>query len=408
MLASLLPIIESLAAQGGTAAAIGGRAAQGGAMALGRGGGLGQTIGRLLSPGVQAFGSEAELSGAMSQISDLTSSIAAAKKSMEGLDSSHGKLQEKGDEQERLSMFRDPGLKDQMAQMQRQKIVHATQMQNQQRQMEGLQSRAALSLDPGLAASEARFSMFRKAGALAAGGQAVQSLGPSFVRNFPGVQEAGAAMDFVGGAGGKIANRMAAEATGAVSNVAGGAMQGASIGMLAGPGGAVAGAAIGGIASASKELALLPKRITDWSEALLESTRPLTQFSTHLQQAAIEAEGRGLSRNIASAEATGGASASLSNSLQDLYDSVRPMGDAVTITIASGLTVAVNKLSQLVNVVEGLYEAAKHIPFAGKKLEDIEKWLDKMEKRGIDPGKGVGFINFVNEASQPPKKPKGH
>lgn len=344
MLAALLPLLEALGAEGGASAS------------LGAGSGVGRTLGRLLGGGggAQAFGNQQELGGALRQISDLTTNISAAQDAMKQMRSEHETLGTKAREDERLYGMRDPMEAQRMADLQRQQMEHARQVQQQQREMQNLQARAAVTMDPALAAQQARGRTFRQAGAMAVAGQAVQSFGPSAMRNFPGVQGAANLFGFAAGdENANIAGQMGNQAAGAVSNVAGGAMKGAAMGSMAGPIGAGVGAAVGGTVAAAGEIAKLPSLIKGWGEALVESQRPLARFSGELSRAAAQREVSQLRRDITSANITGGTTSDLSDSLNNLNDTLRPVKDVMTMGTAAVLTDLVKVLSEGVKVVGG-------------------------------------------------------
>lgn len=347
MLSSLLPLIEALGGGGA-------------ATSLGQGSGVGSTLGRLLGGSqVQAFGSQQELGGAFRQISDLTTSLAAAKDSMDQMRQDHADLNDKQIENDRLFGFKDPAITQQMADLQRQQIDNARQSQLQQQQMQDLQARAAITMDPALQAQQQRQSTFRRAGSLAIGGQIVQSAGPSFLRNLPGIEPAAQLLGFgMGQANAQIAGGMANAATTGASNIAGGAMKGASVGSIAGPVGAGVGALAGGLGAASVELAKLPSRIVDWSEALLDSQRTISRFSGVMAQADAQRDVRKLQRDFASAGTTGGSTADLSHSMDDLYDVLRPLKDTVTIVIAQELNMLVKGVSAMAPAIVALAGAA--------------------------------------------------
>jgi len=336
MLNALLPLIEALGGQGA-------------ATSLGAGSGVGSTLGRLLGgSSVQAFGSQQELGGAMRQISDLTTNLAAARDAMTAMRDEHQALGEKAAEDERLYGFRDPVEAQRMADISRQQIENARQSQLQQQQMQDLQARAAVTMDPALQAQQQRQTRFQRAGALGIGGQIVESAGPSFLKNLPGVQPAAELLGFgMGQSNAQIAGGMANAATTGVSSVVGGAMKGASVGSMAGPIGAGVGALAGGLGAASVELARLPGRIVDWSEALLASQRTISRFSGVMAQADAQRDVRKLQRDFASAGNTGGSTADLSHSMDDLYDVLRPLKDTVTIVIAQELNLLVRGITAM-------------------------------------------------------------
>lgn len=346
MLATLLPLLESLGAESGAATS------------LGRQGGIGSTLSRLLGGSeVRPFGDQNELDGAMRQISDLTSRISAARSSIEQMRSAHAEHEVQQQESERLYGFRDPQRSDQMAALQRQQIEHARQMQLQQQQMENLQARAAVSMDPQLAAQEQRRATFGRAGAIELGGQ----LGIQAARSVGSwaYQPIGEAASFLGGTAGNIANQAVGQAGNALSNIASTATHGASLGMaVGGPVGAAVGGVAGGMAQASVEIAKLPSRIVEWSQSLTDSQREISRFSGVMSGAYAQSDVRKLRRDITSAHETGGPTAELVGSLDNLYDTIAPLKDNLTNVIAVDLAAAVKVLNAMAPLMaEGLVAA---------------------------------------------------
>lgn len=346
MLTGALNLLEMLGAEGGAASS------------LGRGSGIGATLGKLLGDKpVQAFGDKQELGGALKQISDLKTSIANAHQSLSESREHHEMLEGVQMQFEQKYGFRDPVTSGHMATMQKEQIEHARQMQLQQQQMEGLQARAAVTIDPKLAQQEERRGWFRKAGLMAAGGQAVQSLGPSFLRSIPGVQGVTNLGGFgMGETNAKIANDMQNQAAGAVSNIAGTALTGASIG---GP----LGAGVGAVIASAGEIAKLPSRIKDWSEQLVESNRHLGRFNGDLAVANAQRDVRTLRRDMVSAAETGPEIAKLSHSLDDLKDVMRPLQNSVTNVLAQELREAVKTLTTVTPYIKVIADIIVKIPF---------------------------------------------
>jgi hypothetical protein len=269
-----------------------------------------------------------------------------------------------------------------MADLARQQQQHAQEIAASQRQMDQLKSRAAATTDPSFAAQQSRRSSFARAGAIAGAGQLVSAYGPSIAKNLPGVHELGSLAGFAAGpTNANIGGQMANTAAGAASNVAGGALTGAAIGSLGGPLGAGVGAAIGAMAAGSKEIAMLPLRVKDFAESLVESQRGLSRYSGPLSQAFAQSDVRGLRRDIASAHATGDTTAKLVGSLDDLQDVLRPLKDSVTSGLGTTLQAGVNLLTVLVPeivklkiVLEGM---GNNLPFgAGQAFRGAMIGLD--------------------------------
>lgn len=353
MLQALLPLLEALGAEGGTSAS------------LGAGSSVGRTLGRLMGgSSVQAFGGQNELGGALKQISDLTTSLSSIRDAMAEMPGHHEMLEGVQMENEQKFGFRDPVVAEHMATMQREQIERARQAQEQQQRMQELQARAAVTMDPAMQARQARGDMFRRAGALAVGGQAVQSFGPSFLRNLPGVQGAANLFGFAAGeTNANIAGQMGNQAAGAVSNVAGTAMKGASIGSMAGPLGAGVGATLGAVVASAGEIAKLPQSIMNWSEALVESQRSISKYNGTLAQAFAEHERRGIVRGIESGRRTGGTTSELSGALDGLRDTLQPIRDNVTNVIAKSLTEMVRLMTQSVRIADIVFLGLKELKF---------------------------------------------
>ena len=108
-------------------------------------------------------------------------------------------------------------------------------------------------------------------------------------------------------------------------------------------------------------LAKLPGLLAEWGEGLVESKKHLMQFNGTLAMAFLEAERRGLIRNIQSGQRTSGATAGLSDALQDLQDTVQPIKDTVTIVMSRGLEVLVRSFTEGVTILKTLYEIAKQM-----------------------------------------------
>lgn len=108
-------------------------------------------------------------------------------------------------------------------------------------------------------------------------------------------------------------------------------------------------------------LAKLPGLLAEWGEGLVESKKHLMQFNGTLAQAFLEAERRGLIRNIESGQRTSGATAGLSDALQDLQDTVQPIKDTVTIVMSRGLEVLVRSVTEGVTILKTVYEIAKQM-----------------------------------------------
>jgi len=366
MLAALLPLLEALGAEGGATAALGGGMSEGGLMA---------SLGRMAG-GIKGFGSEQELGGALRKISDLSASVQAAQESMEANRTKREAISSQARDDERQYAFSDPGHAQQLAELARQHQAQQASMQQAQRQMATLQQRAALTTDP----RAASFAALGRAGAIAGIGTAVGSAIPHLANNLPGSKIVANSFNFAAGeTNSNVAGQMLQFPTQAAGHVVSGASQGAALGSLAGPLGTGVGAALGGLSAAATEVSRLPTLIKDWGEALVEGQRGLSRYNGVLAKTFAEQERRTIVRGIQSGGVTGGATADLSSSMQDLLDEIQPMRDTVTVGLARGLDVAVKALTRSVQILEGLWEIGKHVPVISAAITKAEAIAEKLE-----------------------------
>ncbi len=324
ILARLLPAIEGMAASGGgTAASLsGGAAAEGG---------LGGMLGRIFS-GTKAFGSEAELGGALRQISDLKSTIDAAQAAMSHNSDQQEQVSQKARDDERQYMFSDPKHTEQLAELSRQQQAQRESMLAAQRQMNGLHQRAEMTTNP----QAARAESLQRAGAIIGGGalayQAARQFGPTIINHLPGVQ----------------ASKNLGQAGTNLGSFAAGPVNSAIAGDMWQTGKDTAKSALSLSPTRVLEtMSRLPDKITRWSEALVESQRHISRYNGMLARTFAEHERRGIIRGIESGNRTGGATSELSRSLDDLYDQLQPIKDNVTVVLARGLTEGVKILSSI-------------------------------------------------------------
>lgn len=140
-------------------------------------------------------------------------------------------------------------------------------------------------------------------------------------------------------------------------------------------------------------MAKLPGLVRDWGEELVESQRHLAAYNSTLAHAYAEAERRGVMRNVESAQRTSGATAGLSDALQDLADTVQPMKDAVTIVISRG----VEELVRGVTLgVEMLKELCKLYSKFKPGLESLRKLIEKAGQGNPHPTELTDFLREVN------------
>ncbi len=370
MLTALLPLIEGLASEGGIAASLGGGVRLGGAASAG-GGGLGGTLGRLFS-GTKPFGSSDELGEAVQRMSNLSEQISRAQAAMSSGREQQESVASTTREQERLYAFSDPSHREQLAQLAHQQQQRANEVQQLERSRAELSRRAAMTTDP----SAGRSSVFGRAGLLMAGGQAVQSYGPTVARNLPGVQAAQNLGGFAAGpVNSAIVGQAAHAATSGVSHVAGAALQGAGIGSLAGPVGTGVGAAIGGLTGAASELSALPGHLVEWADGLKESQRSLSRFNGELAASFANSDRRDMVRGMESANRTSGTTSDLSNSLGDLADSLQPIRDEIHNTVGTSLNIGVKTLNQVVGLLDDIFKATEVLKTVAESVKNIEEYF---------------------------------
>lgn len=357
-----------MAARGGSAAALTGAAADGGLMG---------SVGRLF--GATSFGSEAELGAAIRQISDLSSTIEAAREAIAKNRDRQEQISAKARDDERQFAFSDPAHREQLARLARDQQAQQQAAQQAQRQMMLLQQRAALTTNPAAqqAAALGRATTIIGAGATAA------SLAPAIIRNSAPVQIAGNVMQAGQQLAGNFATSTAGNIAGQMAGTAG------RIGSIANPlnmGMSALRSPLGPLQEMSKlgvEIAKLPTHIQDWSQALIDSQKAIAKWSPALSRVFAEEERRGIIRGARSGQVTGGATSDLSDSMQDLLDQLQPIKDTVTVGLARGLTVGVNLLTEAVKYLQGIFEYVKTLPGAdllAAKIEGME--LDSRIKAG--------------------------
>jgi len=138
-----------------------------------------------------------------------------------------------------------------------------------------------------------------------------------------GRQAVQGAASFVSDEGtGRVLGDVGGTAGQGLTNIATGAAAGMQLG---GPVGAAVGAVVGGAAT----IATLPQKIMEWSQALVDSRDKLAMWSGLLQAMKRESEIRGYARDIQSARETAPWANDLNQSLQDVYDELRPIKDDV-------------------------------------------------------------------------------
>jgi hypothetical protein len=375
MLAALLPLLEALGAEGaagGTAAGLGGGVAAEG--------GVGSLLGRILGGGGgQAFGSQAEMGGALRKISDLQATIQSAQQEMEQKRQRQEQIAQQARENERKYAFSDPAHGQQMADLVRQQQEHLAEMKRAQRERDALQSRVAMTNDPGSGRMASMSQMLGVVGAIGA----VSSL----QRQKP--EDPIRAMDFANPMNliRKLWNRgtNAAGAAGQAGANAGSFVAGPTNSGIIGDAAGTGRQMLGDLMHPTRlvrDISELPQKIKNWGEALVESQRGISRFNGTLALTFAEQERRGVIRAIQSGGRTGGATSELSGKLQDLYDQIQPMKDTVTVVVARGLTVAVDYLSKILKSVEAMVPAMREIErrFLGMSKEQFKEFLESFER----------------------------
>ncbi len=327
---------ESAASMSGTANALG----------VGSGGAFNQFLAQFAKPGgVQGLDGAQGLGGGLKHIEDLKQRMEQAVAAIES-SRAHSESVVSGYEDPK-SFYHSKELANQERSRQAEsEQKHQESLRSMQQQVVETQARVAVTLNPKAAGGLAQVA---NAGRLGAGAGAFQLAGSLAQR---AIQPAANLTAFAGGQAGQIAGEMVNAPIQAASNIGSSAMSGASLGMMAGgPAGAAVGAAAGALSASSKELAMLPKRIVDWSESLVSSQKAISRFSGPMSQAFAQRDLAQTRRDIASAQATGGSTAELTKSLDQIYDVVRPLKDSITIVLANELSVLVRTLEAMTPIM---------------------------------------------------------
>jgi len=167
-----------------------------------------------------------------------------------------------------------------------------------------------------------------------------------------------------------------------------GASLGFAIGAIGGPPGAAIGAVVGGVVSAAVEIATLPKKILDWSEALVSSRDHLAKWSGTLQEVAWTRERRTYLREQESATATAPHTRALNDSYQNLLDELRPLRDEIYNDMASLVNFAAIGMTNLVRIdkalngglSKGLIPALRWL----ERIADVADWFMGKESKDTD------------------------
>jgi hypothetical protein len=327
--------------------------------------------------GATPFATSDELGTGLRQISDLSATIETAKEAIQSKRAQQEQIASRAREQERSYMISDPSHRVELARLAREQAAQQQYQQQSQRQLQNLQLRTALTTDP----AAAQAMTMSRAATFAGAGAAVASLAPSLIRNSAPVQigsnlaQAGA--NLAGNATTPVTGQIIGQAMGSAGRI-GGTLNPANMAMsgLRGPLGPLQ-----ELTKAGVEISKLPGQLMDWSEALLNSQRTLSRWDGLLAHTFAEQDRRGIMRGMDSAVRTGGTTSELSSSFDDLLDVVQPMRDSLTNVVASTLTLGVQKLTRLVQIGEGLYEATKDIPVFGAAIKVIEDRVKRLEDR---------------------------
>lgn len=190
------------------------------------------------------------------------------------------------------------------------------------------------------------------------------------------------ASPFMGAASSGVLSGMA----GGASNLAGGAVGGGVAGsmMFGGAAGWGVGAAIG----LSIEAAKLPKRILEWSEALVDSKRGIAQFNGELQGYFASSQWRQIRRDIESGRRTSESTSRLGYAVENFKDTIQPALDATSNILSGIFTPAIRDMDDLAKVAKGesgkpgARELSEH---ARKNREELNKLLQQAKEPGKKP-----------------------
>lgn len=443
-LVAFLPMIESLAASGmaagstaaatgaaagSTAAAVAGTAARAGAAAGGTsslGSGFSNIVNKVLGT-VETFKSPQQLGEGLQQAQQLADAIAGLKGSMGSTEDKQRQLMESAKarpgEVDPFTGARGEGTPDRssdpehlkaLAELQSQRASLDREAKAKNSQLVDLHARISQTTNP-----RTTMQTLGQMGGLAAGGGMAGQLMGMFGGGGGGsgaqggsdlAQQLANAPRNMLGWGGSLLNMLPGMKL-AQSTVQAGLQPMTDLGMNRAERGVASGATQFTTDLASKTLnpfalmrgepithmAKLPGLLAEWGEGLVESKRHLMAFNGTLAMAFLEAERRGLIRNIESGQRTSGATAGLSDALQDLQDTMQPMKDTVTIVLARGVEELVRGINLIAVTSQKIYDAIKLVPFIGKKIEEIEQQV-KQAGQGNRPGTSLhAFLKDVNQ-----------
>jgi len=127
-------------------------------------------------------------------------------------------------------------------------------------------------------------------------------------------------------------------------------------------------------------IAVLPSKIMDWTNALIEGKREIAAFSGQLQYVFGETERREAIRGIQTADAVAPSMSVLSSQYQDLLDEVRPIKDAVTQDIQNLMLVLVEALRGVVFLLQIGNAISDKLSVLGMIRQAVNKIADQIEQ----------------------------
>jgi hypothetical protein len=145
------------------------------------------------------------------------------------------------------------------------------------------------------------------------------------------------------------------------------------------------------------ELSKLPRLLVGWGAALVQSQEKLAPFSGAIAQATGIAQQREIGRMMESGARTGGTTAELSRSLQDLYDRIAPMSDGVTNILNRSVTTGVQMLTRAVELLDLMWKGMVKLDERATGFLKILDETAKIEAKWAErEGRGP-FLTFAEE-----------
>ena len=403
------------AAAGATGAAAGATAGAAGASAA-TGGGFTAFLGRMLGGASAApFATEAELGAGMrqaGQVADLIGAVQAA----------HGESQQRSTadqakyrEDEARYLYGDPGTDARLAEEARKRAAYEAEIVGHRQKQSEINSRIQATLHP----EDAKFDAMGLAGGMA--GSFVGFGGLSALFGGGGSDEArpGLAAQLVkarddaafAGPAGWLARKMPGVQFGSnmqqaalqpMTDLGVGQAEGHVLGQGAGFASSVVQKAMSPTAIIKGELATevsrLPGLLRDWGTELVDSRRHLAEYNGTLAIAFADANRRELMRSIESGARTGGATAGLSDALQDLADEIQPIKDAVTIVISSGVEVGLRVLTLILMQLQSSVGLLRAIAGPVSPVAAADKIIAALGNRGGDTA--MPLVDFIRDVGK--------